>query len=271
MAKRIGVMTSFVPDGDSFAHVAEFGLDVCQLVSWDQRAWERADAPKVREQAEQAGVEVVCCWVGYPLPVRWNWTLGPDTAGLVPPEYRAIRLGALMVGADFAAEMGVQAIATHVGFIPQECTSDRYAGVLAAIYEIASYCHDLGLEFWFETGQEMPVTLLRTIEDLRLPNLGINLDPANLILYGTGNPVDSLDVFGKYVRCVHAKDGVYTTNGQSLGKEVKVGDGKVNFPVLVKGLDEVGFEGDYIIEREISGEQQKKDIAETVTYLNGLL
>ena len=87
----------------------------------------------------------------------------------------------------------------------------------------------------------------------------MNLDPANLILYGKANPVDALDVFGGYVRGVHAKDGLYPTNGRELGTEVKVGAGKVNFPALLRGLKAHGFDGSLTIEREIEGDQQTKD------------
>jgi oligopeptide/dipeptide ABC transporter ATP-binding protein len=89
--------------------------------------------------------------------------------------------------------VGAPAIITHCGFIPETPKSPLYMEVLDALGEIASYCNDLGIGFWFETGQETPVTLLRTIQDINLPNLGINLDTANIILYGKGNPLDSLD------------------------------------------------------------------------------
>ena len=92
-------------------------------------------------------------------------------------------------------------------------------------------------------------------------NLGINLDPANLILYGS-NPVDALDVFGAYVRSVHAKDGFYPTTPYQLGEEVKIGSGKVNFPLFLSRLAELNYQGPLIIEREISGSQQILDIRE---------
>ena len=120
-------------------------------------------------------------------------------------------------------------------------------------------------------GQETPVTLLRYIETVGLGNLGINLDPANLLMYGRGNPIDALEVFGKHVRCIHAKDGRVPTNGMHLGPEVKVGEGMVRYPEFIRRLLEIGFAGDLIIEREISGDQQKKDIAATVRYLETLL
>ncbi len=272
MAKnKVGTMTSLALDRNPFDAVSDFGLEACQLCSWDTRLWAAADPAALRRLADQSSVEVSACWVGYPGPAVWDFIQGPLTLGLVPPEFRRIRIDALKIGADFAAAFGAPAIITHCGFIPDACASAAYRETLVAIHEIAAYCADKKIGFWFETGQETPVTLLRVIEDLRIPGLGINLDPANLILYGMGNPVDALDVFGKYVRCLHAKDGVYPTNGRQLGHEVKAGDGKVNFPVLARKLAELGFEGSYIIEREISGEQQKKDIAVTVNYLRSLI
>lgn len=268
---KVGTMASLTLTGNPFQAVSEFGLDACQLLSWNPRTWAGADPDALRRQADAAGITVAACWVGYPGPVVWDFIQGPLTLGLVPREFRRMRLDALKVGADFAAAFGSPAIITHCGFIPEVSASTEYRETLAAIYEIAAYCADLKIGFWFETGQETPVTLLRVIEDLRIPGVGINLDPANLILYGMGNPVDALDVFGKYVRCIHAKDGIYPTNGRQLGHETKVGDGKVNFPIMAKKLADLNYDGAYIIEREISGDQQKKDIAVTVDYLRRLI
>ena len=125
--------------------------------------------------------------------------------------------------------------------------------------------------FLFETGQETPVTLLRVIEELRRDNVGINMDTANLILYGKANSADAVTVFGKYVMDTHIKDGFYPTDGKSLGKEVKVGEGMANLPEVIKRLQAVGYKGNYIIEREISGEQQTKDIIETLDFLRSIL
>jgi sugar phosphate isomerase/epimerase len=158
-----------------------------------------------------------------------------------------------------------------VGFIPENPGDPVYGDLLAALRELAEHCGALGLEFWFETGQETPITLLRTIEDLGLPNLGINFDPANLLMYGKANPLDALDVFGRYVRGVHAKDGEYPTNGRELGVEKPLGQGRVNFPALIGKLRDLGYGGALTIEREISGEQQIADIKAGKAYLESLL
>jgi sugar phosphate isomerase/epimerase len=193
------------------------------------------------------------------------------TLGLVPSAFRHERLKMLMRGADFAVQIGTTDLVTHVGFIPENPNEPEYKSLVAALRYLVRYCQERGLYFLFETGQETPVTLLRTIEDIGLPNLGINLDPANLILYGKANPVDALDVFGKYVRGVHAKDGLYPTTGSELGKEVPLGEGKVNFPALVAKLLSLGVPEALTIEREISGEAQIRDILMAKNLLESLI
>ena len=90
-------------------------------------------------------------------------------------------------------------------------------------------------------------------------------------MYGKANPVDALDVFGSYVMGVHAKDGKYPTSGNYLGREVRIGEGKVNFPAFIAKLHEVGYDGPISIEREISGEQQIVDIKQSINYLNEII
>ena len=102
-------------------------------------------------------------------------------------------------------------------------------------------------------------------------NLGINLDTANLILYGKANPVDALDVFGRYVRNLHAKDGLYPTNGHDLGTEVRLGDGKVDFRALFQKLKELGYDSYVTIEREIEGPEQAADILYAKEYLEKII
>ena len=162
-------------------------------------------------------------------------------------------------------------MATHAGFLPETPNTEQYHGVVCALREVADRCKENGQYFIFETGQETPVTLRRTIEDIGTDNLGINLDPANLILYGKANPVDALDVFGEFVRDVHGKDGMYPTDGKNLGQEVPLGDGKVNFPALIKKLKEIGYDGPINIEREISGEKQIEDIKRAKAILEELV
>lgn len=256
---------------EKFKVVRELGFDYCQLCCWKQELLTNDVANAVLAACEKYNIAISTFWCGWSGPATWDFYEGPLTLGLVPAEYREKRIEELKNGSDFAKKLGVKNIATHMGFLPECPCSNEYRGVVCAIREVAVHCQKNGQQLLFETGQETPVTLRRTIEDIGIGNLGINLDPANLILYGKANPVDALDVFGEYVRDVHAKDGEYPTDGKHLGKETPLGEGKVNVPALIKRLKEVNYDGTLTIEREISGEEQKKDILSAKKLLEELI
>lgn len=271
MNPRIGVLSVLRSDGDCFRRVRAFGLGTSQLVGWDPRLWTDELATVVRRQATEAGVRIASFWAGWTGKSVWDFVEGPSTLGLVPRRSRRRRVGELRKAADFAHLLGAPAVITHLGFIPENPSDPLFAEVVEAVKEIALHLEAKGMEFWLETGQETPVTMLRLLQSVGTENLGLNLDPANLILYGKASPVDALLVFGSRVRSVHAKDGLYPTDPMKLGREVKVGEGRVRFPELVRGLERGGFRGEYIIEREISGEEQDRDIRDTAVYLDRLL
>ena len=264
MAKLdLGVIVSLSPATSvrkAMEKVHRLGFTTCQFSTWSTELLTRAAARELCRVTGEYGITVTTMWTGYPPPKVWDLVDGPSTIGLVPPQWRAERVKSLKRGVRFAAACGIPSVATHVGFISEDPKDALYKPTVRAVRQVARACEKEGIEFWFETGQETPVTLLRMIQDVGLPNLGINLDPANLILYGKANPIDALDVFGKYVRGVHAKDGLYPTDGRSLGKEVALGKGKVNFPLLIPRLYKLGFRGALTIEREISGPRQTRDI-----------
>jgi len=254
-----------------FKKVAGLGLETCQLCSWAPDTLNQDLAHKVREASKATGVTVSTYWAGHTGKTVWNFLEGPETIGLVPVKTRVKRLDQIKQGADFAAMIEAPSVTTHVGFIEENPNHEEYRRLVESLCDLAEHCQAYGQQFCFETGQETPVTLLRTIEDVGTGNLGINLDPANLILYGKANPVDALDVFGSYVQGVHAKDGLYPTNGRDLGREVALGKGKVNFPLLIPKLKSLGYQNPITIEREISGDQQNKDIKIAIDLLNAFV
>lgn len=265
---RVGVLVKIFMDTDidkKFAEIRQMGMESCQLVCWD-RAVLHSDkaAENVKAAMKKHGVTITAFWCGWEGRAVWDFYEGQLTLGLVPSDCRHDRLKMLMEGSDFAKKLGVTDFVTHVGFLPENPYDPKYEEVLTACRAIVEKCRKNGQNFLFETGQETPITLKRAIQDIERVlgqgNVGINLDPANLIMYGKSNPVDALEVFGEYVKGVHGKDGKYPTDGHFLGDEVPLGQGKVNFPVFVEKLRKVGYEGDITIEREITGEEQKKDI-----------
>jgi L-ribulose-5-phosphate 3-epimerase len=269
---KLGVMAPLEKGPETtIKEVHDFGLPSCQVVCWDREFLTDAIADRLVAAAETYEVEITTIWTGAPGPHIWDFVHGPVCIGLVPPEYRAERIEMLKAGADFAARAGVPSITTHVGFIPENLTDPLYPGLLEALREVVGYCDERGLSFWFETGQETPIVMLRVFEDLGFDNLGVNLDPANLLMYGKANPIDALDIFGQYVRGVHAKDGEYPTNGRELGVEKPLGEGRVNFPVLIEKLRTLDYIGALTIEREISGPQQIEDIRHAINLLSTLV
>ena len=144
----------------------------------------------------------------------------------------------LMEGSDFAKKIHVTDLATHVGYMPENPYDPKYEEVLVACKAIVEKCKENGQNFLFETGQETPVTLKRAIQDIEK---------------------------------AHGKDGKYPTDGHHLGDEVPLGQGKVNYSAFIAKLKEIGYQGDITIEREISGEEQKKDIRMAKELLDKLI
>ena len=256
---------------EKFKRVHDLGLESCQITCWNHSILTDETAEKINAACKKYGIKISTVWVGWSGPTAWNFTEGPSVLGIVPVEYRYSRMKQLIHGSDFAKKLGVNQIATHFGFLPENPADAQYMPILAAIRMLADHCKANGQYLLFETGQETPVTILRFIEDSERDNLGVNLDAANLIMYGKANPVDSLTVFGKYVRDVHAKDGDYPTNGRRLGEEKALGEGSVNYPAFVKKLREVGYDGPLTIEREIEGEKQTQDILKAKAMLEALI
>jgi len=247
------------------------GFNSCQLLSWIPALWTQENADRLSRLIEEYGVTVSAFWCGWEGPVVWDFYDGQLTLGLVPPEYRQMRVENLCNGADFAKELRITDVVTHMGFIPENPNDPNYNSFCVAVRTVAWHLKNNGQYLLFETGQETPVTLMRCFESVGLDNLGVNLDTANLILYGKANPVDALDVFGRYVRNIHAKDGFYPTNGHDLGREARLGDGRVDFRALFIKLRELGYDSHVTIECEIEGGQQNEDILYARTYLEKII
>jgi len=255
---------------NELAKVKSLGFPTCQVTCGNMDLYNRDVAYRLRLAAETTSIEITTIWAGLPGKYVWNFIDGPSTIGLVPPRTRRMRLRALRKASDFAHKAGVESITTHLGFISENPKDTVYISLIDVLKEVVRFCEANGQSFWLETGQETPVTLLRTIEDVAAENLGVNFDSANLLMYGKANPVDALDVIGRYVRGVHAKDGEYPTNGRELGKEKPIGEGRVNFPVLIPKLKSLGYRGALTIEREIGGPQQIEDIKKAKFFLERL-
>jgi sugar phosphate isomerase/epimerase len=248
--------------------VHDLGIPSCQVSTED---FSDAMLGGIRDAVQKFNIEVTALNTGGPGPAVYDFYQGPQTIGLVPRQYRQARIAHFKQASDFAKKLGIPALHTHFGFIPENPNDPVYKDLLPALREVATYLKGNDQMMLYETGQETPITLLRAITDVGVDNQFVNLDTANLILYGKGNPLDALDVIGKLVRGTHAKDGLFPTDPKKLGEEVPIGKGKANFPKLIPRLKELGYTGPLTIEREISGPRQMEDIRKEKQYLEKLV
>ena len=271
---EIGVFIHIHEDTDimqEFQKIRNMGLRSCQVSIWDTRLYTAENAEAIREAQAGTGVNVSALWAGWSGPQVWDFYEGPLTLGLVPGAYRHARLKELLAASDFAEKLQVSDVVTHAGFLPENPNDPDYTGVISVLRYLAGYMKEKGQYFLFESGQETPTTLVRTIGDVGTGNLGINFDTANVILYGKANPADAAGVFGRYVRNMHCKDGEFPVDGRNLGREVPLGQGRANLPQVLQILVNAGYRGPLTIEREISGEQQIRDIEWARDYLTEIL
>ena len=270
---EIGLFIQYKKDiafGKRVDEAIAIGAECCQLGFWDPTLYTDENATLINKALNGKKFRISALWAGWSGPCEWNFTNGPVTIGLVPEQYREMRKKELLAASEFAAKIGVKQIITHVGFLPNDPNDTNYIGTVNVIREIVEVMRARGQYFLFETGQETPVTLLRAIIDIGKDNVGINLDMANLILYGMACTPDAVDVFGKYVMNTHVKDGTLPTDPYKLGHEVKAGEGRANIPAVIEKLCKLGYTGPFVVEREISGEEQKRDIIDTFAYLNNI-
>jgi sugar phosphate isomerase/epimerase len=195
------------------------------------------------------------------------------TIGLVPKETRAARTQEMLEIADFAKQLGCRIVALHLGFIPHDTTCSDYREIVDVTRVVCDHAKGNGQDLHLETGQETAEGLLQFISDVQRENLFVNFDPANMILYGTGEPIAALRKVGRFVHSVHCKDAKWAARpGQEWGAEVPLGQGDVGMENFLHTLDEIGYTGPLTIEREIPQEpaRQKAEIGHAIRLLNDL-
>lgn len=197
-----------------------------------------------------------------------------QTVGFIPRRTRDERVRRTLEISDFAAAIGVKGIGCHIGFVPEDAANEDYVAVREIVRRICDHAARHHQTFALETGQEPAHVLLRFFKDVDRPNLGINFDPANMILYGTGDPIEALGVLGPHVISVHAKDGDWPPKGKpgALGTERPLGQGSVGMERFVRKLKEIGYRAPLNIEREAENQEERvRDMRAAVPYLKGLL
>src|SRR5260370_293604 len=255
---------------DSLAEILSLGVRCGQLGIPGDLPLDNSVAAKWKSEIDAANFTVVTVVAAYNGESYADIPTVQRTVGFIPRTTRQERETRTREISDFAAAIGVGGIACHIGFVPEDTTHPDYAAVREMVRRIADHAATHGQTFALETGQEPAHVLQRFLKDVDRPNAGINFDPANMILYGTGDPIEALKVLGAQVLSVHAKDGDWPPPGQpgALGTERPLGQGSVGIPRFVDKLKQVGFRGPLNIERECENQQERiADIREAVAYL----
>lgn len=242
--------------GAGLDSVRSLGVSTVQLhaPAADHRTPERT--AQLAEQFARAGIEVTVVFAGFEDDDYATVERVKQSVGLVPKDRRARRLKEVLEVADFAKALGVEAIGMHLGFVPPDASDPEFNEVVAVTRQVCDHCAGNHQRFHLETGQETAEGLLHFIESVGRPNLAVNFDPANMILYGAGNPLEALDLVGPYVKSVHCKDASYARKpGQPWYEDAPLGQGDVGIEAFLRKLNSLGYAGALTIEREYSPDQ----------------
>lgn len=271
--REIGLM--FWAGGDpaeTLAEVKSLGIHCGQLgVPGDLKLDGAAAAWKAALEAEQFTlVTVFAAYIGEDYA---DIPTVQRTVGFIPAATRAEREQRTYEVSDFAAALDVKSTACHIGFVPEDAADRDYQEVRAMVRRVCDYAARHGQTFALETGQEPAHVLLSFIRDVARTNLRINFDPANMILYGTGDPIEALGVLGSLVISVHCKDGDWPPRDVpgALGRERPLGEGAVGIERFVEKLKQIGYRAPLNIEHEIADRAERlRDIRNAVSLLGRL-
>jgi len=191
------------------------------------------------------------------------------TGGLVPDDTWEENWENAQENAVLAQKLGLKLVTFHAGFLPHEESDPEFEKLQHRIRLVADVFAAKGIDLAFETGQESAETLKSFLDRLGRANVGVNFDPANMILYDKGNPIDALRTLAPYVKQCHIKDANRTKQPGTWGEEVVVGTGQVDWKQFFAVLREIGF-GDWCcIERE-AGTARVADILAAGKFVEGL-
>ncbi|QEG33450.1 sugar phosphate isomerase/epimerase family protein [Bythopirellula goksoeyrii] len=251
----------------------ELGVTTIHLHVPSLRSRTPAAIKSFQNRLQKLGLTVTVVFAGFEGESYADIPTVQETIGLVPAATRQARLVELKEIIDFTQALGVDATGLHIGFVPHDTEDAEFAALLETTCEVCDYAAEKGIHIHLETGQEPADILLEFLKAVDRPNLWVNFDPANMILYGCGEPIPALKQVGKYVRSVHCKDAHWSPRpGETWGQEMPLGKGAVDFDEYLKTLDAVGYTGPLTIEREIPQDpaRQKAEIGQAVELLERL-
>jgi sugar phosphate isomerase/epimerase len=177
------------------------------------------------------------------------------TGGIAPDETWERNLTNIRATVEIAEKLGLKLVTFHAGFVPHDKADPGFSKMVGRLKTVAEIFASAGMLLGLETGQETADGLAALLEELDQPDVIVNFDPANMLLYGKGDPIEALGVLAPWIRQVHVKDANQTAVPGTWGEEVAVGAGQVDWPAFFSTLARIGFTGDVVIEREAGGQR----------------
>jgi sugar phosphate isomerase/epimerase len=251
--------------------LTRLGIDVVQIACGDPHHADWEEGERLPEAARAAGFRLTGAMLGFPGEDYTTPQTIQKTGGFGNPATRAERLERFQLALNRSRALGLNDLMLHAGFIPEPKDPDRkpFLGTLAKVSDLAKA---KAVTIAFETGQETADLLRLTLDELKCPNLKVNFDPANMLLYDKGDPLRAVEILGPDIRSVHVKDANRPTTPGNWGEEVPLGKGQVNIRQFVKTLQKVGYRGPLCIEREVGNQEQRlADISHGIRYLKECL
>jgi sugar phosphate isomerase/epimerase len=247
------------------------GAAAVQLACGDPHhaAWEEGD--RLPEVARAAGLTLTGAMLGFPGEDYTTPQTIQKTGGFGDPALRPERLERFAWALDRTRALGLTDLMLHAGFLPEPGDPDRkpFLDVLGKVSALAA---GKGVMVAFETGQETADLLRRTLDDLKCPNLKVNFDAANMLLYDKGDPLRAVEILGPDIRSVHVKDAKRPTTPGAWGEEVPLGQGQVDIPAFLRALRKVGYDGPLCVEREVGDQEARvRDVAHGLHLLRNCL
>ncbi len=270
----IGVFTSIDAGlGVRLEVAAELGVPTIQIHAPHRESRTAANAREFLQRLQGLNIRLTAVFGGFEGESYADIPTVENTVGLVPPTTRDARFMEMCDISDFATHLDCQVVALHLGFVPHDTGSQAYRDIVHCTQLLCNHCRSNAQNLHLETGQESADALIQFIDDVACDNLFVNFDPANMILYGTGEPIASLRKLGDRVRSVHCKDATWATQpGQEWGQEVPLGQGDVDMTRYLTTLAEIGYEGPLTIEREIPQDaaRQQAEIEHAIRVLDSI-
>lgn len=248
------------------AGLSHVQLALAPLLGLDARAFEQE-----ADQLRNAGIKLTAGMLNFDGEDYATIARIRETGGFLPDADWAQRRALIEKGAAAAPKLGIKSIMSHVGFVPPKSQDPAgYAKALDRVRSVTDIFKPHGITLLMETGQEEAGELLEFFHDVQRDNVFINFDPANMILYGAGDPIEAIGLLGKFVRHVHVKDATASSKpGVDWGEEVPFGTGQVGPQRFLDALHKVGYRGPLCIERE-AGNQRLADVKFAVQTLKSL-